>query len=292
MIQVCVTATLPPATVAVRCNGLTFPVLVWGADGGRPMLLLHGFPQEPATWGALAEALVADGFQIFAPSQRGYVATARPQQQSDYTFPTFVSDAVSIMDALQVAKVDLAGFGVGALQAWMVAAYHPSRIRSLTALRYPHPAAFADALRLGAEQTEKWASLQQQFGPADIDARTTSLLDRDASGLFAFLQANDLPQPFLSSYVQRLREPGALRGALSWVSAVSVEELAQVPPVSVPTLYIWSEGPGLAAEAVAATRSYARSGYSEIRLANSGNFMLEKTPASLIPHMRRHLRAT
>ena len=206
----------------VRCNGLTFPVLTWGAEGGRPLLLLHGFPQEPSTWAPIATALAQDGFHAVAPVQRGYAASARPQGAAGYTFRQFVEDAIGIADALGLKTFDVAGFGVGAAQAWMLTAYYPARIRSLTAFRYPHPAAFARGMESDPEQKEKWFRVQQELGAENLDEKATAMLANDAAGLRRFLAASGLPQPFLDRYVLRLKEPGALVGALSWNLAVQL----------------------------------------------------------------------
>ena len=85
-----------PKTIEVDWDGLTFPVVTWGAPGARPILLLHGFPQEPATWAPIAEALAQYGCQAFAPVQRGYAASTRPKGPGHYTFAKFVADAVGI----------------------------------------------------------------------------------------------------------------------------------------------------------------------------------------------------
>jgi pimeloyl-ACP methyl ester carboxylesterase len=280
-----------PITREVKCNGLSFPVLTWGSDGARPILLLHGFPQEPATWSQVAQALAEVGFQAYAPFQRGYVSSARPGARADYTFAYFVADAVGIADALGLEQFDVAGFGMGGVLAWMLAAACPTRIRSLTSLRYPHPAAFAHGIQFEPQQREKWQQLQQQFGSTDLEERAAAMLANNGSRLRAFLQSTALPQPFLDRYIQRLMVPGALIGAFSWERAINLEDFSNVPVVTAPTLLIWTEGPALARTTVAATRNYVRAPYEEILIPNVGNFILETASAIVIPLLRKHLFA-
>ena len=281
-----------PMTKRVPCNGLTFPVLIWGPAGGRPILLLHGFPQEPSTWAPVAEALAQDGFQAFAPFQRGYAASTRLQGPGGYTFTKFVEDALGIANALGIETFDLAGFGVGAVQAWMLAAYHPARIRSLAAFRYPHPAAFAQSMASDPEQKEKWSRVQQELGGQNPDEKATEMLANDAAGLRQFLERSGLPQPFLDRYVSRLQEPGALAGALSWNQAISFDEFSAVPAVSTPTLYVWSEGPALARAAAEATKHYVHAKFTEVRASNVGHFMLETAPSTATTPLLQHLHST
>jgi pimeloyl-ACP methyl ester carboxylesterase len=284
--------TFSPITKRVQRNGLTFPVLIWGPEGGRPILLLHGFPQEPSTWAPIAEALCRDGFRAVAPVQRGYAASSRPLGDSGYSFEQFVGDALSIADAIGLGTFDVAGFGIGGAQAWMLAAYHPTRVRSLTSFRYPHPAAFAQTMQSDPEQKEKWLRLQQELGAGDPGEKAAAMLANDAAGLRRFLAASGLPQPFLDRYVLRLQEPGALAGALFWNQAVSLDEFARVPAVSASTLLIWSDGPALARAAVEATRSFVRGRFTEISIPEGGHFMLETAPGALVAPLRQHLQSS
>jgi pimeloyl-ACP methyl ester carboxylesterase len=281
-----------PTRKQVRCNGLTFPVLVWGPDGGRPLLLLHGFPQEPLTWAPIAEALWRDGLRIVAPVQRGYANSTRPSGSGGYSFGQFVGDAIGIADAISLRKFDVAGFGIGGVQAWMLAAYYPGRIRSLTSFRYPHPAAFAHAMQSDPDQRDKWLRLQQEIGARDPREKAAEMLANDAAGLRRFLTTSGLPQPFLDRYVSRLQEPGALASALFWNQAVCLDEFARVPPVTTPTLLVWSEGPALARAAVEATRRFVRGPFTEASIPNGGHFMLETSPDALLAPLRQHLQST
>jgi hypothetical protein len=92
--------------------------------------------------------------------------------------------------------------------------------------------------------------------------------------------------------VARLKDPDALVGALSWEHAISLEEISGVPAITVPTLYLWSEGPGLARTTAEATRDYVHAAYREALIPYAGNFMLETSSASLITPIRQHLRLT
>jgi pimeloyl-ACP methyl ester carboxylesterase len=281
-----------PTTMSLQCSGLTFPVLIWGSEGGRPILLLHGFPQEPSTWTQVAEVLASEDFQVFAPYQRGYVASTRPHGPPNYTFAQFVDDAINIADALGLKTFDVMGFGIGGVQAWMIAAYQKTRVRSLISLRYPHPAAFAHGIQFEPEQKEKWRELQQQFGAANLNERAAAMLANDAARLRSFLTALGLPQPFLERYVNRLKDPAALVGAFSWERAISLDELSRVPAVTVPTLLVWSEGVALARATLEATRNYVHASYKEVLVQNAGHFILETSSAALIAPIRQHLQLT
>ncbi len=283
--------TIAPATQHVQCNGLNFPVLSWGPDGGRPILLLHGFPQEPSTWAPIAEKLGEEGFRVVAPVQRGYCSSTRPQQQGGYSFTHFIEDAIGIADALRLDRFDVAGFGVGGALAWMIAAHHPTRVRSLTSIRFPHPVAFARSFESSPEQQEKWNRLQKELGSGSPEVRAGAMLADDAAGLRQFLSANGLPQPFLDRYVRRLKEPAVLAGALSWEPAISLDEFSKVPAVTVPTLLVWSEGPAFARATAEATKNNVRARFTDLSIEHCGHFMLETSATTLTEPLLQHLRS-
>ena len=47
----------------VDVGDLTFDVRVDGADDGRPVLLLHGFPETSASWARVTPLLTAAGLR-------------------------------------------------------------------------------------------------------------------------------------------------------------------------------------------------------------------------------------
>ena len=61
-----------PEETFVATNGISLHVARSGPKDGRPVILLHGFPEPWYGWrhqiGPLAEA----GFRVLAPDQRGY----------------------------------------------------------------------------------------------------------------------------------------------------------------------------------------------------------------------------
>lgn len=285
-------AAAAPEEKNVRFDGLTFPVLSWGPEGGRPVLLLHGFPQAPFTWTELAELLAADGFRLLAPAQRGYLPSTRPPGPIAYSFAQFVEDALRIAGAFHLKRFDVIGFGMGGIEAWMLAAYHAEKVRSLTSLVYPHPAAFAHAAQFQQAQREKWNRLVCKMGSKDLVQRARTMLADDAAVLRGFLADLNIPKRFIDRYVANLNSEESLVGAFSWQSAVSLDLFAQVPPVRVPSLLIWSEGPGVARETVEATRQYVGAPYRDVLIKADGHFLLETSSRELAGPIRDHLQST
>jgi pimeloyl-ACP methyl ester carboxylesterase len=97
-------------------------------------VLLHGFPQSAQTWVATSRPLLAAGYRVIAPDQRGYTPQARPRPRRAYRLNELVADVVALVDAAGVDRVHLVGHDWGGGVAWMVAARRPDRLHTLTAV--------------------------------------------------------------------------------------------------------------------------------------------------------------
>ena len=162
----------------------------------------------------------------------------------------------------------------------------------MTSIRFPHPAAFVRAIQSDPEQHEKWTRVQQELGAGNPAAKAGAMLADNAAGLRTFLMSHGLPEPFLSRYISRLKEPGALDGALSWEQAISLDEFSKVPAITVPTLLVWSEGPALARVAADASKDCVNAPFTEVTVPGSGHFLLETSSTALIGPLRKHLAST
>lgn len=221
----------PDMNLSVR--GLTFDVTVAGDPGGAPVLLLHGFPQNATMWGRVAPMLHLAGRTTVAPDQRGYARGARPLDVDAYRIGEPVADAVAILDALDIERVDVVGHDWGALVAWHLAAAHPERVRTLTAVSVPHPVAMGTAVATDTDQRQRSAYMGffRQTGTAE-----EALLAEHGARLRAVFDG--CPPEYVDGYVKPLLEPGALTGALNWYRAMSPETMV-CGPVDVPTTFVW-----------------------------------------------------
>lgn len=68
--------------------------------GGGPLaLLLHGFPDTPATWRHLATRLAAAGHRVVIPWRRGYAPTGIPADRQE-DGDTLAADANRLHEVL------------------------------------------------------------------------------------------------------------------------------------------------------------------------------------------------
>lgn len=264
----------------------TFDALAAGPADGRPVLLLHGFPESAAQWDHQLGALGAAGCRVVAPDQRGYSPGVRPETVAEYALDELVGDAFRIADALGWQAFDLVGHDWGAVVAWAAAAEHPERVRTLAALSVPHPNAFATAIREDEDQQQRSAyiSLFRQGGTAE-----KRLLADDATALRR-VYGNTVPRSRITEYVQRFSEPGALTAALNWYRATKLSTI-DVGWISVPTLYAWgTDDVAIGSTAALACEHYVVGKYRFEMLEDLSHWVTEEAGGLVSGLLLEHLR--
>ena len=100
-----------------------------GTPGGPPLLCLHGWLDNAASFVPLAPRLA--GFDLVALDLPGHGASAHRAPGYDYAFVDWIHDVLDAMDALGWAHADWLGHSMGGAIASMVAAAAPERVRRL-----------------------------------------------------------------------------------------------------------------------------------------------------------------
>src|SRR5215208_3793425 len=171
-------------------DGLTFDVRDGGPVDGEPVVLLHGFPQDSAAWNHVAPALHQEGLRTLAPDQRGCSPMARPRGRGRYTLRETTADVLALLDAAGLDSAHIVGHDWGGMVAWALAAWHPDRVRTLTVLSVPHPAAMQKAFVTSDQGLRSlyMALFQLPVVPEQL------LLARDGAGLRRTLIRAGLPE--------------------------------------------------------------------------------------------------
>ena len=221
-----------------RRDGLTFDVRDAGPRDGEPVVLLHGFPQDSAAWDLVAPALHQHGLRTLAPDQRGYSPMARPHGRAHYRLRETVGDVLALLDAAGLESAHVVGHDWGGIVAWALGAWHPDRVRTLTALSVPHPAAMATAMTTSDQALRSYyvGVFQLPLLPERL------LLAGNGAVLRRMLRSGGLDDALADHYVRRMQEPGALSAALGWYRALPWAGRDPVGTVRVPTLHVWSTG--------------------------------------------------
>jgi pimeloyl-ACP methyl ester carboxylesterase len=258
-----------------------------GPTEGRPVLLLHGFPQTRLAWQRQLTELAAHGYRVVAPDQRGYSPGVRPERPEEYRIGTLVDDVLAITEALGWTTFDLVGHDWGGAVAWWTAEAHPERVRTLTVVSTPHPGALANALRTDEDQRERSQYMRDWHEtPATEDA----LLADDAKQLRA-LYAGKVPPAAADTYVRHLSRPGALTAALNWYRSGRPDHA--IGFIDVPTLYVWStEDIAFGPTAAQVTGQWITGPYRFETLRGISHWIPEEAPEQLNRLLLDHLRTT
>lgn len=267
----------------LKVGELVFDALQAGPDDGPLVLLLHGFPQTSWSWRRVWPTLAGQGYRVVAVGQRGYSPDASPDDAEQYATAHLVGDVLGFLDALGVERADVVGHDWGAALAWQVAAHHPERVRTLTAVSVPHPTAFLEALTSDPDQ-QKRSAYMQAFASAGFENVLLAEGGAGLRGLFRGSRGVDVDH-----VVERLGEPRTLRRALNWYTA-STPALPSLPAITSPTLHVWSDGDlALGRAATLATARFVDGPYRLEVLPGVSHWIPEDAPDELSGLLLEHL---
>ncbi len=278
----------------IEAGGFTFTGRACGPHEGRRVILLHGFPQTSWAWRDELWALGGAGYRAVAPDQRGYCVGARPAEVDAYDTEQLLGDVLALADCMEMDSFDLVGHDWGGMLAWLLASRHPGRVRSLSVVSTPHPVALQESLRAAGESDQPGhAAATEAFRTPETPERLLLGADGSGSGLATLLAGSGLDDDDAKVYVAALTEPGALTAALNWYRAMDTRALADLLPVSIPTLYVWSTGDQAFGRAAAeATADHVIGPFTFEVLENVSHWIPEMAPAELSELLIRHLAST
>lgn len=104
---------------------------------GKPVLLVHGFPDLARGWRLQLEALAGAGYRAIAPDMRGCGRSSAPAGTHTYTPFHTVGDLVGLLDALELPSVTIVGHDFGATVAWNAALFRPDRFTAVFCASVP-----------------------------------------------------------------------------------------------------------------------------------------------------------
>ena len=255
---------------------------------GKPVILLHGFPEFWYSWRHQIPALASSGRMVIAPDLRGYNLSDKPRGVSRYRMEYLVDDIIGLMSVHGFGSADLVGHDWGGVIAWCLAARHPERVGKLAILNAPHPTQMARAM-LGTRQLlRSWYIFFFQVPaiPERLVLRP-GMIDRVVRAWSPDAQA--WSEEDLARYEEALRTPFAARSALAYYRAALRHPVIELPIVRCPTMVIWGErdqclGPelldGLEHRAPAVTIH---------RIPWAGHFVQQEAPAEVNALLLRFL---
>lgn len=273
-----------------------------GPSDGVPVILLHGFPDDPRAYDGAVGPLAADGCRVLVPYLRGYgptrfldPATPRSGQQA-----ALGADLRDFMDALGIGQAVLGGYDWGGRAACIVAALWPERVRGLVSITGYNIQNIAASGRPGDAMQEYRHWYQWYFntergrtGLAENRREICKLLWRLWSPNWAFDDAKyaataisfDNPD-FVDVVIQSYRHRH--RNAPGDPALEPIEQLlAAQPVITVPTIVLHGDADGVGpAEQSAGHGRHFSARYERRVVPVAGHFLPHETPQEVVRAVR------
>jgi pimeloyl-ACP methyl ester carboxylesterase len=270
-----------PVLKRARTNVLEIAYEESGPETGFPVLLMHGFPYDPRAFDDVVPPLAAAGYRAIVPYLRGYgqtrfleADTPRSGQQA-----ALGRDLIELMDALGLPSAVLAGFDWGGRAACVAAALWPERVVGLVSANGYNIQDIAGSVVPASPQQEHRLWYQYYFhterGRAGLQTNRRELCkllwqlwspnwkfdDATYARTADSFDNPDFVDVVIHSYRHRF---GYAPGDPAY--DIFERQLAERPPITVPTIVLHGEGDGIARSANSASQSRFFTGPYQHRL--------------------------
>jgi pimeloyl-ACP methyl ester carboxylesterase len=287
-------ASLPPfEDRLLRVNGVNVRTRSAGNPAAPLALLLHGFPETWMSWREQIPALLAAGWRVALPDQRGYATSSKPTAKGSFERDKLVGDALGLIDALDAPTAAVIGHGWGGVVGWTLAAAHPTRVSHLVAIAAPHPAV-APAFLKDAHLPSPWGTLSQLSVNAVPEWILSLARVRALNGVMAHAKPGSIPDADLRELREEWIREGAWDAMMGWFreAARAKANPADSQRVTAPTLILWGANDRLASPAWAqASQARADGAVVEV-IADAGHFVQHEAPeavnAAILGHLGTH----
>ena len=223
----------------IPIHGISLHVVEAGLENGRPVFLLHGFPDFWYTWIRQIQFLADHGFRVVAPDQRGYNLSDKPAEIAAYNIDQLAADVIALMDFYNSPRSLLIGHDWGGSVAWRAAHLFPERVEKLVILNVPHSAVLKQALRSDFRQKlRSWYIFffqVPQIPEFILSAFHCYLLKRLRA------RGGRLTAEETKLYAEAWSQPGAVHGMIQWYRALLQTKAARLesPRIKSAVHIIW-----------------------------------------------------
>ena len=132
---------------------------------GTPILFVHEFAADHTNWEPQMRYF-SRGHRCIAYAARGYTPSDVPPSPDQYTYRHFYTDALAVLDHLNIQKAHFVGLSMGSYSSLHVALNAPSRMLSMTLAgvgsgsNLEHLDAWRQQCRETADQFEKLGAVE------------------------------------------------------------------------------------------------------------------------------------
>ncbi len=220
-------------------NRIKLHTAFFGPKNGKPVILLHGFPDAWFGWESQIQALASEGFRVIIPDQRGYNLSDKPKGKNNYRMNILVQDILCLADTLGLDKFYLAGHDFGAMVSWSIAMFSPDRLHNLVIANVPHPQVMQKYLRSNFAQLRKsWYAFFFK-----IPKIPEWFIRRRNWRMLMSVMAKGLSEEERNRYREAWAQKNALTSMINWYRAMSFRssKSTSLVQINVPTLILWGK---------------------------------------------------
>ena len=212
----------PVKHARIRVNGIRMHYVTAGQ--GDPLLLIHGTPKTHYYWYKLIPKLT-EHYTVIAPDLRGFGDTDKPKAEEGYDSLTNAKDLSELMEKLGYDKYFVHGEDRGAEYAYVLSSVNRDKVRAvcigeqvLSGYGLEEASFFTDEnLSARMEERGTWQWHIPFFWIADVPEFLIQGREREFWEWWMRAEMwnpNALGEDAVAEWIQRLKEPGGLRGTL------------------------------------------------------------------------------
>ena len=227
-------------TVEVTGHGGPLSIaLAEAGEGGRPLLLVHGFTGAKEDFADFLDPLAERGWHVVAPDQRGHGASEQPLEEDAYTFDAFAADLFGLLDALGWDSCVALGHSMGGMVVQTAVLQAPERFDALVLMDTSHT-----GLRADPELVQLGVALARTEGIAAVIAAQEALGPDQALGTGPHQRLVETREGYKAFGDRKMlaSSPAMYCAMLQTITAAEgVDRLPELPSVTVPTLVLVGE---------------------------------------------------
>lgn len=244
----------PIKTSHITANGYNFTYLEAGK--GPLVLLFHGFPDNPYTFGSQMKALADAGYHAVAPYKRGFEPGNADFGQVQHS-ALYMQDAAALVEAFKEDEVILIGHDWGAGAAYGVAKLMPQKVKGIITMAVPLSPVFFESYTKNPQQMKRSWYLFYFQSPYAVDG-----FKNNDYAMIDFLWESWCPgwknyKEHLQSVKETFRKKGAAEAAVEYyrqsfgayqLNDPALQKIQRAfydgKPFTVPALYLHGENDG------------------------------------------------